>query len=71
MKNINLNFKYDIYAPIRNDYMRIKQVLVNLINNSIKFCSFNGSIRIQAKQKIKNEKKLIKIKVKDDGVGIT
>ncbi|CAD8116593.1 unnamed protein product [Paramecium sonneborni] len=71
LKNININIKNTIYPPIRNDCMRIKQVLVNLINNSIKFCSQNGNIIIQAKEKIKNEKKLAKIKVKDNGVGFT
>ncbi|CAD8200410.1 unnamed protein product [Paramecium pentaurelia] len=71
LKNINLNIKNTVYPPIRNDCMRIKQVLVNLINNSIKFCSYNGIITIQAKEKIKNDKKLTKIKVKDNGIGFT
>ncbi|CAD8109271.1 unnamed protein product [Paramecium sonneborni] len=69
LKNINLNIKNTVYSPIRNDYMRIKQVLVNLINNSIKFCSQKGNITIQAKEKIQIDKKLIKIKIKDNGIG--
>jgi signal transduction histidine kinase len=42
------------------------QILVNLINNSLKFTRINGQIKLSFKLK-KNDK--IKMSVKDDGIG--
>jgi signal transduction histidine kinase len=57
-KDENLNFIY-------NDEVRIKQIIVNLIGNSIKFTQ-NGKITLCVY--LSGEK--INISVKDDGIGI-
>ena len=51
------------------DYNRMKQVLVNLIKNSIEASSKNRNLRI--KVSIKKLKDEVKISVEDNGVGMT
>ena len=46
---------------------RLKQVVFNLIGNSIKFCNFGGFIELIYIYVTEN---LIKITVKDNGCGI-
>ena len=49
------------------DEFILKQILINLINNSIKFSPNGGEIRLN----VKNTKKFIEFSVKDEGVGIS
>ena len=66
-KNISLNYnnKYEeIY--INGDYERLKQVLINLIKNSIEALSMNGTIDID----IKKINDFVTLRIKDNGVGI-
>ncbi|CAD8085886.1 unnamed protein product [Paramecium primaurelia] len=56
---------------VTNDKQRIIQVLINLLNNSIKFSPSNTHIRVQFKNKFKYSNQYIKIKVKDQGFGIS
>lgn len=80
-KKTNFIFKHNVYnlilaikekVPqyIHADSVRLKQILVNLISNSLKFTSF-GHIRIDVEQ-IKSSKKntTIKFSIKDTGIGI-
>lgn len=56
---------------ISTDQIRLEQVLMNLLNNAIKFTQ-NGSIGIKA-EKIKgeNNNSLLKVSVSDTGIGIS
>ncbi|CAK92668.1 unnamed protein product (macronuclear) [Paramecium tetraurelia] len=56
---------------VNNDKQRIIQVLINLLNNSLKFSPSNTHIRVQFKKKNKSSQKYIKVKVKDQGFGIS
>ena len=56
-------------AKIDSDRGRIKQVLLNLISNSLKF-TFNGSITISAKVKDELTQPMLEFGVIDTGVGI-
>lgn len=58
--------KPDIY--IYGDYLRIKQILINLISNAIKFNHSKGSVNVTYSNNIKGS---IKINVEDTGVGIS
>ena len=69
---IYLNSEIDDRIPDRvvGDPTRMRQVLVNLISNAIKFTS-EGGVVVRLKLKLKDEKEvLIRIEVEDTGVGI-
>jgi len=56
---------------LTGDDFRIKQILINLITNAIKFTSKNGLITVGCKfEKTSDEKGVLRISVKDSGVGI-
>lgn len=67
-KNISLMLskKYDKPIYVIADKFRIRQVLVNLITNSIKYGLENGKININ----ISNYNEDVIVEVSDDGVGI-
>lgn len=71
-KNIEITFYFDKRIPksLMGDSMRMYRILLNLISNAIKFTK-QGSIAISANLvKQKNDTFLIKIIVKDTGIGI-
>lgn len=71
-KHLELMLTYEENVPkvIISDVHRLKQILVNLINNAIKF-TFEGEIllHIAVKEKRHNEY-LLEFSVKDSGIGI-
>lgn len=71
-KGINLSFDIDpkIIYPINGDPVRLRQILVNLINNAIKFTN-SGSVELIIKLiSCKNNKITIHFEVNDTGIGI-
>jgi PAS domain S-box-containing protein len=73
LKNIDLTLTIEENVPqyIHADPIRLKQILVNLISNALKFTSF-GHIRLDVEQ-VKLTKKnnsTIKFSIKDTGIGI-
>jgi two-component system, OmpR family, phosphate regulon sensor histidine kinase PhoR len=68
-KKIDLRFEYSqkksisVYA----DRDRIRQVMINLIDNAIKYNKANGSIEVS----LENDKEKVIISVKDTGLGIS
>jgi len=73
MKNISLTLNFDANIPryIMADSLRLKQILVNLLNNAIKFTSF-GEVRLELVESTASNRKKTRIKffVKDTGCGI-
>ncbi|PJJ07271.1 PAS domain S-box-containing protein [Flavobacterium sp. 1] len=72
LKNINLTLAIEENIPqyIYADSIRLKQILVNLISNALKFTSF-GHIRLDVEQiKAGKKKAIIKFSIKDTGIGI-
>ncbi|MEK6777623.1 MAG: ATP-binding protein [bacterium] len=72
-----LHVDHDIpsdFASILADEVRIREVLINLISNAIKFTADNGSITVRAKilyvQDNGAAKEMVEIQVQDTGVGI-
>jgi signal transduction histidine kinase len=64
-----ISFKYMVEAgipPLQADEERIRQILLNLIDNSIKYSDPDSSIEIQ----VLEEQDYVIIKVKDSGWGI-
>lgn len=71
-KNLQLNFIFskDLPNVLYIEELRIKQVLINLINNSIKFTK-KGYIEIEASVQNKSDDYLdLILKVEDTGIGI-
>ena len=71
-KDIELKIDVDESVPelILFDEVRLKQILINLCGNSVKFTE-NGSISIKAENLSKSDDKIeLKISVQDTGIGI-
>jgi len=72
-KDLYLKYEVDKKIPsfLIGDSLRVKQILINLINNAIKFTS-HGGISINCKlESINGEDVIIKLDVKDTGIGIS
>lgn len=72
-KHLYLNLKCDDSIPyyLIGDPLRIKQILINLVNNAVKFTN-EGGIEIESKLlNIKDDIAEIKFSVKDSGIGIS
>ncbi len=72
-KNVSLNVEIDPHTPdvINCDPTRIRQILVNLVGNAVKFTS-RGSILVRL-EPVFNEARLscIRFVIKDSGIGMT
>ena len=55
-------------GTIRGDERKVKQVLLNLLSNAMKFTAEGGRIDVRAAL---NEQELVEVSVADTGVGIT
>ena len=72
-KNIKLTFNVDpgISRTLCGDPLRLRQILINYVNNAIKFTE-QGEIIIRAILLEKNEKdNLLRFEVQDTGIGMT
>ncbi|MBI6872103.1 PAS domain-containing sensor histidine kinase [Clostridium aciditolerans] len=70
-KNINLNFFIDDDVPeiIITDELKLRQILINLIGNAIKFTD-KGSVSVVINSKNEQNNSLLYVAVKDTGIGI-
>ena len=72
LKNLELILNIDSEVPkfIFIDYIRLKQVLINLLSNSVKFTE-KGKIEFHISVIKKNKQKaMLRLSVKDSGIGI-
>ena len=68
---LNISFEEDIPEYLVGDVLRIKQIVINLVNNAIKFTE-SGSIDVYVGVKLKQKNKIsISFSVKDTGIGIS
>jgi PAS domain S-box-containing protein len=71
-KGLYLHYTLDPQVPrfVYGDAMRLRQILVNLLNNSIKF-SAKGVVSVRVfLQESNNDDTLLEFQVKDNGIGI-
>ncbi len=70
-KKINLKFSFhpDLPANIVTDPVRLRQCLVNLISNAIKFTK-EGQVKIETSIEYIDKKPFLRFAIKDTGVGI-
>lgn len=74
-KNITLSFPHSTPIEIKSifiyaDAMRFKQVMLNLISNSIKYNHSEGTVTVLISSENNSENKRIRITVQDNGLGI-
>lgn len=68
---LHLEFDQNIPKKLKGDPLKISQILINLIGNSIKFTE-NGDIWVRVKQVKQNDcKVLLRFEVEDTGEGIS
>lgn len=65
--NIQIDFESNVQQSVYADRLRLKQVLVNLITNAIKYNSENGGVTISSNKEEDN----ICIRICDDGPGLS
>ncbi|MDR1586112.1 MAG: PAS domain-containing protein, partial [Treponema sp.] len=63
------SFAADVPHVIFGDDVRIRQVIVNIINNAVKYTR-EGSVEFRVTKRRENEKDLLVFSVKDTGIGI-
>ncbi len=71
--NIFVHFEYDKKLPeiFHGDQLKLSQILINLIGNSIKFTK-DGDIWVRVSQlSVKDKMHSIRLEVEDNGIGIT
>ncbi len=73
-KGVDLNYNIDmrISPKLKGDPAKIREVIINLLNNALKFTSAGGSVSLDI-QKVdaRDGKALIKFQVSDTGIGMT
>ncbi|MEA3290461.1 MAG: response regulator [Campylobacterota bacterium] len=68
----NISFVYDIANDVpkylKSDFLRLKQILTNLIGNAIKFTPSNGEVKFQIL--LDKDKNNLLFSIQDSGIGI-
>ena len=72
-KNIDLNYYLDptISNKLKGDPTKIKEILVNLMSNAIKFTNYGGTINVEIKRVKSDNGDRIRFSVQDNGIGMT
>ena len=68
--SISLNKHLDDQIVLDGDEIRLKQLLINLINNAIKYTE-TGSITVTISMESSNDMKALKVQIADTGIGIS
>lgn len=66
-KNIQITFNCPQKTEISGDYIKLQQVLFNILGNAIKFSPPNSTIHISAEK----NNNYLEISIKDNGIGIS
>ena len=72
-KSVSLVMKIDgeISKTLRSDPTRIRQILVNLIGNAIKFTPAGGLVTVEASQQLSGSEATLTFRIVDTGAGIS
>lgn len=67
LKNIRLDFTFDSELQIYADSLRLEQVILNLLDNALKYSNEHSTVTLEA---FKKEETTV-IKITDEGIGIS
>jgi len=68
---LDVSFEGQIPKTIRTDPMRLRQILINLIANAIKFTKEGGvRLTVSIKPAVTDQKPMLEVKITDTGIGI-
>lgn len=68
LKKLELNLQEDLIINANKD--EIKQIIINLVQNAVKYTAKDGEIKISLKNVIKNREKYAEFIIEDNGMGI-
>jgi len=66
-KNIEVSEQIADHCVIKGDYTRLRQVILNLLTNAIKYNKANGYVRINASTL---DDQIVSVSIEDNGIGI-
>jgi len=70
--NLSVNINKNVPPYIISDELRLSQVIINLVNNAIKFTPEKGKVALSAEKTDESNGEItLKIEVADSGIGIT
>ncbi|MBP8081575.1 MAG: response regulator [Spirochaetes bacterium] len=69
-KNILLDFEHNDVPHCIGDSLRLHQVILNLVGNSVKFTPNGGSIKVTLSSKTENNTAVLNFSISDTGMGI-
>jgi len=69
-KGVSVRAKVPANLQVNADYMRILQVINNILGNALKFTPKGGEVLLDVQQEVINKKQFLKIVIKDTGIGI-
>ncbi len=60
-----------IYESLYGDTLRLRQIFVNIINNSVKYTNENGEILVSFRQEMQDERCYLCFRCQDNGIGMS
>lgn len=70
-KNIAFDYTEDRRSLItRFDHDKLERILFNLLSNAFKFTAENGSVRVSVKTTLRADDLLLRVSIRDTGIGI-
>lgn len=69
--NLTVDINNIIYEGLVGDALRLRQIFLNIINNSIKYTNEGGNINISFSEELKDDKVLLVFQCQDNGIGMS
>ncbi|MBR4462526.1 MAG: response regulator [Erysipelotrichaceae bacterium] len=72
-KQHHFTFKTDniLYESLYGDTLRLRQIFVNIINNSVKYTPDHGEIEVSFSQEMQDERCVLCFRCQDNGIGMS
>jgi two-component system phosphate regulon sensor histidine kinase PhoR len=70
-KHIEIHLPEELKLFVKADKQRLKQILINLLNNAIKYNTSGGNVWISTELVSSENVSKVKLIIKDDGFGIS